>query len=692
MKRLCLLWTVGVAQLAGAQQDSLRTIALDPVVVSAERRATPRSMTAASITTLSGEDLRRVRGPTLADALRLVPGFAVVDFDGLGGDPQVMTRGFYGGGEAEYVVVLVDGKAVNQLHTGRVAWDALPRPEAIATVEVLRGSSSPAWGDAALGGVISIVTTDGAARPAARWMLGGGTHGVLQSSVDGTGLAFGRRVWGSVSADRASGFRDHSRRLAAGARAGTMLVEGSRGSLSLGLLTHHRSFDEPGALLGTLAATDRSSSDPVFRFDETSDLRSSLSVDAARQLSRAFHMRATLTGELRDVDATRTLALAPGFGDTRARDAAMLRGGLSAQLEFVDEPRQAQLVVGGELSGGALDSRYFEVMTGTREEYVLATGNRGALSARGDASRTTGALFLQYARQLSAPVRLSLGARADWLRDLHTAKTPPDGDVRASHAALSPRIGINVRYLESGTSSGHLFAVVSHSFKAPTLDQLFDQRPIPVPFPPFTLTTANSGLSPQRGLGGEAGLQHSVLLDAGGTFSGTLGVYQMDMRDELDFDLATFRYVNIGRSRHRGVEGGARWSDNRWSMFTNYTLQVASSRAGPNAGKSLKAIPRQALSGGMGFSPARLPALHLTATHARDIFLDDANAVALPSWTRVDAQLTQRVAALVLTLQVRNAFGARHSTTGFPDPSGSGQIYYHPAAGRTLQLGIRSGG
>ena len=30
----------------------------------------------------------------------------------------------------------------------------------------------------------------------------------------------------------------------------------------------------------------------------------------------------------------------------------------------------------------------------------------------------------------------------------------------------------------------------------------------------------------------------------------------MDMTDELDFDLATFRFVNIGESRHRGVEAG----------------------------------------------------------------------------------------------------------------------------------------
>jgi outer membrane receptor protein involved in Fe transport len=46
------------------------------------------------------------------------------------------------------------------------------------------------------------------------------------------------------------------------------------------------------------------------------------------------------------------------------------------------------------------------------------------------------------------------------------------------------------------------------------------------------------------------------------------------MKDELDFDVQTLRYVNIGRSKHRGIEVGIRMNALRYgSAFANYTLQ-----------------------------------------------------------------------------------------------------------------------
>ncbi len=682
-----------VPALVGAQQDSTRAQPLDPVVVTAERSARSLSETAASVTRLNGEALRRTPGVTLVDVLRLLPGFTAVDFDGSDGDPQLMTRGFYGGGEADYVIVLVDGVPMNQLHNGRVAWTSLPSPASIAAVEVVRGSASPAWGDAAVGGVINILTTRAGTTPSSRWMLGGGAHGALHSSVDGAALLLRRRVWGSALVDRAAGFRDHAARRASGVRAGILLADTPQATVSLGGHLHHRRFEEPGALLETLAATDRSSSDLLFRFDETNEWSSTFTLDLRRRLTPAITLRGTFDRHWRDLDAVRTLALAPGFGDTRARDAVIAGRHVTSQLEIDDPRRHGTLVIGAELSNGTLDSRYHEVMTGTREEYATAPGARGALSSSGYGARSAIAVFAHYALAIIPPVRLSLGARTDWLDDEFAPTIPSGAKLAASHAAFSPKLGLNVRYLESTSGSGHLFVAASRSFKAPTLDQLFDQRPIPVPDPPFTISTSNPALSPQRGTNYEAGLQLTLAAIGRSLLSGTLSAYQMDMRDELDFDVATLRYRNIGRSRHRGVEAGAEWSAaGWWSAFTNYTLQDVTSRAGAYQGNRLKAIPRQALAGGVAMSPRLLPELRLTATHQRDIFLDDANTRELPAWTRLDAQLTQRIGDLFVSVQVRNVLGARHSTTGFADPAGSGLMYLYPAAARTVHLAIRSGG
>ena len=84
----------------------------------------------------------------------------------------------------------------------------------------------------------------------------------------------------------------------------------------------------------------------------------------------------------------------------------------------------------------------------------------------------------------------------------------------------------------------------------------------------------------------------------------SVAAYDMNMKDELDFDVQQFKYVNIGRSKHRGIETGVRLDAlRRGAAFLNYTLQRVTAEAGPNTGRYLKAIPRQTLSGGISLTP-----------------------------------------------------------------------------------------
>ena len=294
--------------------------------------------------------------------------------------------------------------------------------------------------------------------------------------------------------------------------------------------------------------------------------------------------------------------------------------------------------------------------------------------------------------RLGAPVRLSIGSRYDWLRDTFEPRAPDSGStVVASHGAFSPKAGLNVRYHRSATGAGNVYLTVGRSFKAPTLDQLFDQRPIPVPFPPFSLTTSNPLLRPQSGTSLEAGAyqDHSwSSLRA----TASVSAYQMDMKDELDFDLQTLRYVNIGSSRHRGVEAGVVLSGPAGvSLFANYTLQAARSESGDNRGNYLKAIPRHTLSSGVSVTLfSRLEASAMVTTIG-GAFLDDANTIALPAFTRVDARTAYPVGAVSIVVEARNLLDAKYNTTGYLDPAGTGEAYFYPAAGRMLSVGVRGG-
>lgn len=675
-------------------QDTLRPRVLDPVVVTAERAASGLVSSVAAVTRLSGAELARMPQATLADVLRRAPGFVLVDFDGLGFDPQVMVRGFYGGGEAEYVLVQVDGRAVNQLQTGSIAWDVLPPLASIEAVEVVRGGGSPLYGDAAIAGVINIITRPLGTSHAAAELRGDaavGTNGVLRAGAELRVPRRGKPLAFSGAIDRTDGFREH---------AGRTAVRGSMRSTPLGLdlslRGHWREFEEPGPLLESLHALDRRGSDPLFRFDRTTDWALGMTLDGSRPLGGS-RLGALVSLDARTVEAVRTLALTPGFGDTKERHAETLRGSLTVQLETADTPLPGpdHLVIGIEGNRGALDSRYYRYAGGTREEYAAATGQRGDLDARGESARTGGGLYAQYVVQASDAVRLVLGGRFDALRDSFDPSVPAGQEPRVTtHSALSPKVGLNLRYANGLTGSGHAYAAVSGSFKAPTLDQLYDLRNVPVPFPPFEIRTSNPELAPQRGVMVEAGIYHGGEVSSGLRGSATVSAYQIDMKDELDFDVASFRYVNLGTSRHRGVEAGGNLEGHRVSAFITYALQAATVRSGPNAGKHLKAIPRNALTAGLSLQPLGSRGLlhaSLMGTHVRDTHLDDANTMALPDYTRLDAQVEVRVASIRVRVDVRNLLNERYSSSGFPDPGGSGEVYLFPAAGRVLEVGLRSG-
>ncbi|HEX6938078.1 MAG TPA: TonB-dependent receptor [Longimicrobiales bacterium] len=682
----------GVAAQAPGARDTALT--LDEVVVTAERVRAPLVSSIASVSVLTASQLEQAPQLTLADALRRVPGFAVLGTDGLGYDPQIAVRGFYGGGEAEYVVVLVDGIPVNDVQSGLVAWDAIPLG-AVERIEIVRGGASSLWGDAAIGGVINVITR-GAGASGVRWSVAGGSAGTWRGGASVRGTVLGRGVTAFGGFDRTDGFRRHAERIAGRAGATVALAAGPTGSLRLSAASHWREFDEPGPVLDANLATDRVASDVFYRFDATEDRLHRLSLDGERVLGPRARLSASIGGELRDRDVVGTVVLAPGFADTQARELGTGRAVANAVLsiEGTGLPVEDRLTIGVDASYGTVDSKYFGIVTGDAAAYLASSGARGELAASGSADRLGGAVFAQYTLAPASPVRVSLGVRVDWLRDAYEPATTESGAAQeASHRAVSPRVGVNVRYAEGAHHVGHVYASAGRSFKAPTLDQLFDQRRMPVPFPPFAVSLSNGELEPQRGTSVEAGLYHQAEL-VPGVLTGELSVsaYQMDMEDEIDFDVATLRYVNIGRSRHRGIEAGlgVRVLE-RGSAFLNYTQQRAVARGGEMDGKQLKAIPRHVVTGGFSLTPVGRLETGVLMSHTRGAYLDDANTAEIPAYTRVDARVSYPIAGGVrVYADVRNLFDAEYSTTGFPDPAGTGAAYYYPAAGRMLEIGFRS--
>src|SRR5690606_3682894 len=112
----------------------------------------------ASISIITGEELRKQPFNNLQDAIRHTEGLSIVGSDAAGKD--IAIRGM----PADYTVIMVDGQRRNSRETrtrggsSGLQSQLIPPLDAIERIEVVRGPMSSLYGADAMGGVINIIT------------------------------------------------------------------------------------------------------------------------------------------------------------------------------------------------------------------------------------------------------------------------------------------------------------------------------------------------------------------------------------------------------------------------------------------------------------------------------------------------------------------------------------------------------
>jgi vitamin B12 transporter len=144
---------LSVFALAGAFCVHAQALEVDPVVVTGSRMAQPLSNVLPSVSVITRQDIEKSQAPTLADLLQ---GEAGVEFSRTGG-PGSVTSFFLRGQNSVNMVILIDGVRSQVDGGGSLTITDMPL-DLIERVEILRGNASALYGEAAIGGVISIFT------------------------------------------------------------------------------------------------------------------------------------------------------------------------------------------------------------------------------------------------------------------------------------------------------------------------------------------------------------------------------------------------------------------------------------------------------------------------------------------------------------------------------------------------------
>lgn len=180
--------TLLLAAHAGLPAHAAAPTQLSPIAVIGSRAPQPLDDVLGDVTVIDRDAIERAGQSSLAELLSREHGIEYVD----NGGPQTVTSLFMRGANNAQTLILVDGLRINNATAGGGALNAIALND-IERVEILRGAASSLYGADAVGGVINVITRQGADKPLSlRADIGAGNHGTVRTS---TSLAGSNAGW-----------------------------------------------------------------------------------------------------------------------------------------------------------------------------------------------------------------------------------------------------------------------------------------------------------------------------------------------------------------------------------------------------------------------------------------------------------------------------------------------------------------
>lgn len=632
----------------------------ETVTVTATRSERKLGDSPADLTVLTREDLRRWPAAAVDDALKQVPSFSLFRrTSSLVSHPTtqgVSLRGV-GASGASRTLVLLDGVPHNDPFGNWVYWGNIPQLQ-IESIEVAPSGLSHLYGSSAMAGVISIVTRRPESRTAALRAYGG-------SRGSANAEAFGSHTLGPLAASLGGSFFRTD---------GYNLVrEEQRGPVDIEAASRHRTANwrleyspSPGFTLfqnGRVFAEDRENGTPL----QTNSTRETYLGGGLRATTGGGSLwQANVFTHLDDFKSTFS-AVAP--------DRASESLSLAQAVDYKDVGGNAQWTrrLGpSHLLGVGGDVRWVEA-DNTEDVFIPSGANvRDRLIP---AKQLYAGAYLQDVVTAGRRAVLTLGLRADHWRNYDASQTEIVNATKAttltsfpdtSETTLTPRGGLLLHLSDRFALRGSVYG----GFRAPSLNELY--RPFRVG---IVLTQANPDLGPERLLGGELGLNHTL----SSNFSWRATAFWDRVKDPIANvtvsvtpSLINRQRKNLGRARIRGVSFEADYQPApQLRLQASYLLsdaRVSEFPAAPNIeGNLLPQVPRHRASLRLDYLHPEVLNVSLRGRFESSRFDDDQNRLRLASLfvadLTLDRPLTESWGAF---LSVENLFDRRYAVQATP--------------------------
>lgn len=601
-------------------QDTLRTLDIAPVTVSASRFEAKNNRLPFAISVLNKSQIQRAQAQlSLNESLVAVPGVFTLNPDNFSQDLRISIRGF--GARAAFGIrgirLFVDGLPEStpdgQADVDNVDAGALQR------MELLRGASAGLYGNAS-GGVLNFSTEEPNQQAFAESQAILGSFGFQRYQLK-TGFTAGKLgVFASASQNRMEGYRAQS------AMQQTTLNLKLRYNLSddtrLSLLVNYGNSpyaEDAGGLTSEQVITDRRQARAAnVQFDageEVSQGRVGLVFEKKFSAKHSLTARTFLTNR----DFANRLAFQGGGWVEFQRSF----GGVGVTYAYTSGAYRSQLGVEWN------DQR------DNRQRYNNDNGQRGNQTFdQIEKFRSTGAFWLNELA-LGQKLTLTAATRYDALR--LSADDAFLGDGNQSGEQNFDRFNPSVGAVFVASKWANLYANIASNFETPTLTELSAN--------PSNLGGFNPDLKPQRSLNYELGTKLLVNERLGLD----IALFQINLQDELvPYQLAsapgrTF-FRNAGKSLRKGIEAALNLRIEEGLFLTlNYTYsdfsyQDYTANGVSFAGNAQPAVPKHHLFSILQWAHRSGFFIAAQARSISQVFVNDANNATAASNTLVSAR------------------------------------------------------
>lgn len=625
-KPLAVLLPLIFANQVYAQQ------ALAPVVVTATRFQSAATDYPIAAQVITADDIRNSSALTVSEVLSKLGGVHTrINFTGVP-DMPVDLRGFGMAGD-QNTLILLNGQRISENEGATARLSAIPL-NAIERIEILRGSGAVLYGGGATGGTINIIT---------RTPVIDGVSGNVLALVGSQnrrdvrgGLQVGNGKWGlglNAQHYESDNYRVNNR----------AVQDAINGELRYGghdeFIAFNFSADEQKSRLPGSRTEAQLVSDPRGTSTPNDYLNSNSQVLSLRGEKRIGDLTLGLDIGQRNKDADFYSEAAWG---TSLSDMDVEVTSFSPRLMWKSRlaGMENRLTVGADWSKWSYGNQ------------ITATGFLSNLDERGE--QRNRAIYFRDELALPSGTRISLGARRENVKQLHEESIVPRPSSEVTHRLSAHELALQQK-LGAGFSG---YGRIGRSFRIANIDE---NR--------CWFAPCASLLEPQRSKDRELGVQWDGKQGA----SARVGLFDMDIDNEIHYNALTFTNMNLSPTERRGLELEGKLPIGKTvDLESRYTFTRARFRSGVYGGvdvadNDVPLVPKHRISMNLGWQATAATRLTFNVNYVGSQRYDNDQANRfrdMPAYTVADIKLNHDWAAWRFAFGVNNLFDKAYYSYG----------------------------